>query len=94
MPNQKFVRPIDMNFGSDGSLYLIEYGTTWGKNENCKLVRIDYVRGNRSPVAKISANITVGKSPLIVQFSSEGSTDPDKDDKISFEWCQYAHCLH
>ena len=86
MPNQKFVRPIDMNFGSDGSLYLIEYGTTWGKNENCKLVRIDYVRGNRSPVAKISANITVGKSPLIVQFSSEGSTDPDKDDKISFEW--------
>jgi len=86
MPDQKFVRPIDMNFGPDGSLYLIEYGTTWGKNENCKLVRIDYVRGNRSPVGKISANITAGKSPLTIQFSSEGSMDPDTDDKISFEW--------
>ena len=67
MPDHSFIRPIDMEFGPDGALYLIEYGTTWGKNENAKLVRIDYIRGNRPPVAKISADQTAGKAPLTIK---------------------------
>lgn len=86
MPNYKFIRPIDMHFGPDGALYLIEYGSTWGKNEDCKLVRIDYLKGNRPPVGKISASQNAGKAPLTVEFSSHGSTDPDREDKLSFEW--------
>ncbi|MDA8988949.1 PQQ-dependent sugar dehydrogenase [Opitutales bacterium] len=86
MPDHSFIRPIDMEFGPDGALYLIEYGTTWGKNENAKLVRIDYIRGNRPPVAKISADQTAGKAPLTIRLSSEGSQDPDKGDTLSYEW--------
>jgi len=86
MPDHSFIRPIDMEFGPDGALYLIEYGTTWGKNENAKLVRIDYIRGNRPPVAKISADQTAGKAPLTIKLSSEGSMDPDDGDSLTYEW--------
>lgn len=86
MPDYPFIRPIDMTLGPDGALYLIEYGTTWGKNENAKLVRIDYIRGNRPPVAKISADQTAGKAPLTIRLSSKGTEDPDKDDTVSYEW--------
>ena len=86
MPGYNFIRPIDLNFGPDGALYLIEYGTTWGKNENCKLIRVDYIRGNRPPVGKISASQNAGKAPLTVKFSSHGSIDPDPEDNLSYEW--------
>jgi cytochrome c len=86
MPDHSFIRPIDMEFGPEGALYLIEYGTTWGKNENAKLVRIDYIRGNRPPVAKISADQTAGKAPLTIKLSSEGSMDPDDGDSLTYEW--------
>lgn len=36
MPQQKFVRPIDMQFGPDGALYLLEYGETWGVNADAQ----------------------------------------------------------
>ena len=86
MPGYNFIRPIDLNFGPDGALYLIEYGTTWGKNENCKLIRVDYIRGNRPPVGKISASQNAGKAPLTVKFSSHGSIDPDPEDNLTYEW--------
>jgi cytochrome c len=86
MPDYPFIRPIDMTLGPDGALYLIEYGTTWGKNEDARLIRIDYIRGNRPPVAKISADQTAGKAPLTIRLSSKGTEDPDKGDTLSYEW--------
>ena len=86
MPDYPFIRPIDMTLGPDGALYLLEYGTTWGKNEDAKLIRIDYIRGNRPPVAKISADQTAGKVPLTIHLSSKGTQDPDKGDTLSYEW--------
>ncbi len=29
MPDHKFIRPVDMAFGPEGSMYLMEYGETW-----------------------------------------------------------------
>jgi len=49
MPNEKFIRPIDLQFDKNGSLYVIEYGETWGVNPDAKLVRVDYQAGNRTP---------------------------------------------
>ncbi|HEV8543306.1 MAG TPA: PQQ-dependent sugar dehydrogenase [Verrucomicrobiae bacterium] len=35
-------RPIDMELGPDGCLYIIEYGTNWSDNRDSQIVRIEY----------------------------------------------------
>jgi cytochrome c len=37
-----FKRPMDMELGSDGCLYLIEYGTNWSDNRDSQIVRIEH----------------------------------------------------
>jgi cytochrome c len=50
-----FRRPIDMAFGKDGLLYMLEYGSVYGAtNEDARLVKIEYFTGNRPPLAKAS----------------------------------------
>ena len=80
--------PIDMEFGSNGALYVLEYGDGYfGENPDAQLSRIDFIgaNGNHSPVAVASGTPTAGASPLTVQFSSEGTTDADGD-KVRYEW--------
>ena len=43
----EFLRPVDMLFGPGGELFVLEYGSTWGTNEDSRLSRFDYVRGHR-----------------------------------------------
>ncbi|HAB16233.1 MAG TPA: PQQ-dependent sugar dehydrogenase [Verrucomicrobiota bacterium] len=43
MPGTKFKRPMDLELGPDGCLYLIEFGTNWGDNKDSKIVRLEYV---------------------------------------------------
>ncbi len=78
-------RPVDMSFGSDGALYLLDYGETWGPNADSKLLRISYQWGNLTPVAKAVANVTAGREPLHLKFSSQGSSDRDGD-PLTYEW--------
>ncbi|HTE24215.1 ThuA domain-containing protein [Flavitalea sp.] len=86
MPSAKFDGPLDMTFGHDGSLYLLEYGKGWFKaNEDAKLVRIEYNGGNRKPVVKVQAEKMAGSLPFKVVLSSKGSYDYDKDE-LKFEW--------
>jgi cytochrome c len=48
-----FRRPIDMAFGKDGLLYMLEYGSVYGAtNDDARLVKIEYYNGNRAPLAK------------------------------------------
>lgn len=37
-----FKRPMDMELGADGCLYVIEYGTNWSDNKDTQIVRIEY----------------------------------------------------
>ncbi len=37
-----FMRPMDMELGADGCLYVIEYGTAWSNNLDTQIVRIEY----------------------------------------------------
>lgn len=86
LSSAKFNKPMDMTFGPDGSLYVLEWGSAFGGgNSDSGLYRIDYSQGKRSPVAKATASATNGPVPLAVDFSSEGSRDPDGD-SLSFEW--------
>jgi cytochrome c len=42
LKSMTFKRPMDMELGPDGCLYLIEYGTNWGDNKDSQIVRIEY----------------------------------------------------
>ncbi|GAB3953004.1 lectin [Streptomyces sparsus] len=77
---------MDMAFGPDGALYVLDYGTGYfSGDENSALYRIEHVTGGRAPTAQAKAGVTSGKAPLAVSFSSAGSSDPDGDD-LSYAW--------
>ncbi|WP_338903622.1 PQQ-dependent sugar dehydrogenase [Streptomyces nigra] len=77
---------MDMAFGPDGALYVLDYGTGYfNGDENSALYRIEHVTGGRAPLAQAKANVTSGKAPLAVSFSSAGSSDPDGD-ALSYTW--------
>ncbi|TAH19266.1 MAG: carbohydrate-binding protein [Cytophagales bacterium] len=87
LPNTKFDHIIDMEMGKDGAMYLLEYGQTWySSNADARLVRVEYARGNRAPLAKIEIDKSVGKLPLTVKFSGENSVDYDKDESLTYQW--------
>ena len=70
--------PVDLEIGPEGNVYYLSILTG-------QVRRIRYETGNRPPVANATASPTVGLPPLSVQFSSEGSFDPDLQ-TISFQW--------
>ena len=79
--------PMDMQFGADGAFYLLTYGDGFfAGNPDAGMYKFEYVAGPQKPKAQIGATPTNGQAPLTVQFSSEGSRDPDEGDSIRFEW--------
>jgi cytochrome c len=86
MPSTRFISPVDMQFGPDGSLYVLEFGTTWGANPDARLIKIEYILGNRPPHVEITSDKTMGSCPLTINFSSEGTLDFDRDDTIKYDW--------
>ncbi|MFH9262676.1 ThuA domain-containing protein [Streptomyces sp. NPDC017546] len=77
---------MDMAFGPDGALYVLDYGLAWfGGDENSALYRIENATGGRSPIAEASADKTSGTAPLKVRFSSAGTADGD-DDPLTYAW--------
>ncbi|WP_033443544.1 PQQ-dependent sugar dehydrogenase [Saccharothrix sp. NRRL B-16314] len=77
---------MDLAFGPDGALYVLDYGTGWFSGDaNSALYRIEHVSGGFAPIAKAAADKTSGAAPLSVAFSSAGSSDPDGD-PITFAW--------
>jgi cytochrome c len=86
LPTYQPIEPIDIKFGPNGDLYVLEYGSNWfRKSDNSKLVRIEYNSGNRPPVVHASASASGGKVPLTVQLSSKGTKDYDGD-SLKYEW--------
>ncbi|AYY14126.1 DUF1349 domain-containing protein [Actinobacteria bacterium YIM 96077] len=86
LPDMQFLAPQDMEFGPDGSLYVLEWGGGFGRdNPDSGVYRIDYVSGSRSPMAEATATPDSGHAPLEVEFSSEGSHDPE-DEEITYAW--------
>lgn len=83
----EFVAPTDMQFGPDGAMYILEYGTNWfAKNSDARLIRIEYTEGNRKPVANIKADHLYGAAPFEVRFSTTGSMDFDQQDALGYTW--------
>ncbi len=71
-------RPHALQFGPDGALYMIEWGSGFdGNNADSGVYRIDYVEGERSPTARATTNKTSGPAPLTVTFDGTTSIDGD-----------------
>lgn len=63
--NGDFRRPIDMAFGADGVMYMLEYGSVYGvANEDARLVKIEYNTGNRAPLAQAAVWDSTGYDAL------------------------------
>ncbi len=86
LPNMPFSHPIDMAFGPNGDLYVLEYGTGWFlKNDDSRLVKIEFNEGNRKPSVQVAANQKAGAVPMTVKLSSEGTKDFDGD-AMTYQW--------
>ena len=82
-----FKRAADFKIGPDGALYLAEEGDRWTGNTESQITRVTYRRGNRPPLAVLSANRTDGKLPLEVAFNASASRDPDGGElKFAFDF--------
>ena len=86
-PSWEFGAPFDARFGPDGSLYLLEYGSNSFSSTKLSpaLSRIDYVAGNRTPLARAKATPENGPTPLDVEFDASASSDPDGD-AVTYAW--------
>jgi glucose/arabinose dehydrogenase len=71
--------PIDLDVGPDGNLYYLSLGAG-------AVRKISFVGNvNRPPVPVASADVTSGGTPLTVNFSSAGTSDPEND-SLSYSW--------
>jgi cytochrome c len=86
LPSVRFAEPMDMKFGPEGDLYVLDYGSTWfAKSDDSKLVRIEYTAGNRTPKAVATADRAGGIAPVPITLSAAGSIDYDGD-ALRYEW--------
>ena len=86
LPGTAFIRPMDMEIGPDGALYIVEWGDTfWGSNDNAQVVRLDYYGSEaRPPLAEARATVTSGAAPLQVGF--EANMNQPQDDCRDYAW--------
>jgi cytochrome c len=78
-------RPMNIEFGPDGSLYVLDYGSGYfGGAADSAVYRIDYTKGNRTPQVSLTADRTSGPAPLTVTFTP-AATDEDGGD-LTYAW--------
>lgn len=89
LPNETFSSAIDMDFGPDGALYILEYGSAWFRgNANSRLIKIEYNAGNRKPSVVATSDKMAGSVPFTANFSAAGTSDYDDYDqsKLDYTW--------
>ncbi|RMF28415.1 MAG: carbohydrate-binding protein, partial [Bacteroidetes bacterium] len=88
LPDMPLSKPIELEFGPDGALYVLEYGRQYFMNNpDATLSKIEFAPGNRPPQARLRAAPLAGASPLTVHFSAAESFDYDPEDStLHFAW--------
>ena len=76
-----------MTEGPEGALYYVDlgYSDISGTFGVSKIRRIEFIQSDLPPVAMASASPTQGPTPLTVNFSSSGSSDPEGQ-PLSYSW--------
>jgi glucose/arabinose dehydrogenase/chitodextrinase len=78
---------VYMTEGPDGALYYVDlgYSDISGTFGVSKVRRIEFIQSDLPPVAVASATPTQGPTPLTVNFSSAGSSDPEGQ-PLTYSW--------
>ncbi|MGV0811720.1 PQQ-dependent sugar dehydrogenase [Mycolicibacterium boenickei] len=71
--------PVRLIQGPDGNIYQLNIYPG-------ELSMIAPSGGNRAPTAVVTATPSNGYSPLVVNFSSQGSGDPDPNTTLTYHW--------
>ena len=72
--------PVNLMFGPDGNLYYPDLN-------DGEIHRISYAAQNQAPHAVATANPAYGHdTPLKVQLDASGSTDPEGDLPLTYDW--------
>ncbi|MBT2409486.1 ThuA domain-containing protein [Streptomyces sp. ISL-12] len=76
---------MDMEFGPDGALYVLDYGLSWFQgDDDSALYRIESAEDGFSPIAEVSADKTSGAAGLKVKFTA---TAKDADSpELTYSW--------
>lgn len=64
---------------TDGAIYYVRFN-------DYALNRISYTPGNRTPIAKISADTLANPSPVVTAFTAIDSYDLDNNEALTYEW--------
>ncbi|WP_276389954.1 ThuA domain-containing protein [Eudoraea chungangensis] len=77
---------IDVEVGSDGRVYLLEYGSGWfTRNDDSGLGYIEFNGGNRPPlIDNLKVDKTSGQLPLTI--SAEVSARDRENDSVTYLW--------
>ena len=85
-PHYNPVQPLDIKFGPNGDLYVLEYGSNTVRSAvESRLVRVEYNAGNRKPFVQASATKRGGSVPFQTQLLSKGTVDYDGD-QLTYQW--------
>lgn len=85
-PDYHPVQPLDIKFGPEGDLYVLEYGSNPSRSAlESRLVRIEFHAGNRKPVVMASASKKGGALPFTTILSAAGTVDHDND-PLTYAW--------
>jgi len=83
LPQMPTSKPIDMEFGPDGSMYYLDYGENYfANNPDAKLVKLEFSAGNRLPVPEIFVDESDGAAPHTANLSAYYSFDYDPEDSV------------
>lgn len=90
LEGETFVAPFEAEFGPDGSLYIIDFGSGSGAgrgstNNEAGIYRVDYAADGRRPLSQLTADVDSGPDPLTVAFTGDTSHSPDGLD-ITYAW--------
>lgn len=86
-PQRPFVKPIQIKFGPNGAMYVLDYGSNWfTQNADAGITKIIYHRGNRPPIAKIYTPTYQQAAPFTFTASAKNTYDSDQKKQLSYEW--------
>lgn len=83
--DKTFIRPMDVEVGPNGRLYILQWGNNFSGGPNSQIVRLDYYGSpERPPVAAASVSSPTGSVPRTVTFRAD--TSQEKSESLAYAW--------